>query len=325
MLFLRWTPKINTDKSIAELSNIDIGGISLWLQIRGTNKNNPIILFLHGGPGTAQIGFARKYQNELEKHFVVVNWDQRGAGLSYSSKIDSKTMNINQFISDTKEVVNYLLTHFKKEKLFLIGDSWGSLLGTKVVNKYPDLFHAYIGTGQVVNMKRNEQLAYKYTLEEAKERNDEKAIQKLEEIGLPPYDDLINSTIIRSKLTRKLGGTMYKDSLFNLFIKKMVLSTEYNIIDIYRFIKGNQFSMINIWEEIMEVNFFKEVTSFKIPIYFVLGKHDFTAPSEIAEEYYSYIDAPSKKLIWIENAAHVMQFENSRKFQEIIINKVLNS
>ena len=138
------------------------------LLIRGQNVEQPILLCCHGGPGMAQIGFIRHFQKELEKHFIVINWDQRGAGKSFSTKDFGANFTIEQFISDAKEVIQYVLKKFSKQKLFLAGHSWGSIIGLNIAHQYPQYIEAYIGIGQIVHMKQNEELLYQHLIRSAK-------------------------------------------------------------------------------------------------------------------------------------------------------------
>lgn len=158
------TPQIRDEKgkvipgSIASLEKVYIGGVKQWILIRGRSVNNPVLLFLHGGPGSAEWPLVRDYNRSLEDHFIHVYWEQRGAGKSYSKNIGN--MHIDQFISDTRELLQYLQKRVNREKVFLIGHSWGSLLGILTAEKYPELFHAYIGVGQFVSAKEQEEISY---------------------------------------------------------------------------------------------------------------------------------------------------------------------
>ena len=175
--------------NIISLEKIKIGNINQWISIRGKNTNNPILLYLHGGPGTPVMPLFRYFQAPLENYFIVVQWEQRGAGKSFSWKIPKKTMTIEQFISDLHELIEILMKRFKKEKIFLMGHSWGSVLGTYMVQRYPELFYAYIGVGQASDTIETEKIMYQFALDKSKETNNKKAIKKLEKIGLP-FDGL---------------------------------------------------------------------------------------------------------------------------------------
>ncbi|MFW9939384.1 MAG: alpha/beta fold hydrolase, partial [Candidatus Thorarchaeota archaeon] len=183
-------PILNEDgtekpNSIASMEFVKLGEIDQWILIRSHNLDNPLLLLLHGGPGSADSPLAYKFQSELEEHFIVVNYDQRGAGKSYSKKIPKESMNVEQFVSDTYNLINLLKKRFNKEKIYLVGHSWGSMLGTLLVQRYPELFYAYIGVGQVVNIIDNEIFSFQFTFKEAKKRDNKRAIKQLEKIR--PY------------------------------------------------------------------------------------------------------------------------------------------
>lgn len=324
MLFWRSTCSKNRDKnSVHELKKIEIGGIKQWILVRGKNRDNPILLFLHGGPGSAQIAVSRIYFSKLEENFVVVNWDQRGAGLSYSKDIPKDTMTVKNFINDTKELIEYLLKTYNKKKIFLVGHSWGSGLGILVTNKYPQLIEAYLGIGQIGDMQENERIAYKYVNEYAHKTNNIKAIKELQEIGEPPYNDLISSMRIRSKWTTKFGARFYKLDM-KQFKLKFLMSSEYTIADVYKFAMGSTYSIETMWEEISKLNLFNLAPELSVPVYFLLGKHDYTTPYEIAEKYFDELIAPFKEIAWFDNSAHCIHFEEPLKFEKLIIDKLAN-
>jgi len=154
------TNQIEGDNAIASLESVQIGGIEQWLSIRSEDKSNPILLYLHGGPGMGYIPLASDFSSLIEKRFVVVHWDQRGGGKTCGSDTPNSTLNIEQYLTDTFELVNYLRKRFNQQKIYLVGHSWGSVLGVKMAQGYPELFHAYVGLGQVVDMNRGETISY---------------------------------------------------------------------------------------------------------------------------------------------------------------------
>jgi len=168
--------------SITEKSKIEIGGIEQGFFIRSENPENPVILFLHGGPGSPELSMMipTEKSERLEKYFTVCWWEQRGSGLSYSNDIDKSTMTDKQMIEDTREITEYLMKRFKKDKIYLIGHSWGTYLGIKTIEKYPHLYSAYIGVGQMTDQNESEKLAYNYMLNHAKAIGDKDAIADLE-------------------------------------------------------------------------------------------------------------------------------------------------
>ena len=174
--------------SIASLEKISIGGVDQWILIRGENVNNPILFKLHGGPGQAEMATVN-YNHDLEKHFIVVEWDQRGAGKSYESINPKSAMTLNQLVEDTREISEYLLKRFNQNKLILVGHSWGSILGIMAVQKYPQLFKAFVSTGQIVNMAEGVKISYKHLIGIAKSENNDQALTELTAIGEPPFNN----------------------------------------------------------------------------------------------------------------------------------------
>ncbi len=315
--------------SVTFLEEVDIGGVKEWLVIRGKSINNPILLFIHGGPGSAEGPLVCYYNKKLEDYFIVVNWDQRGAGKSFSRKIPVETMTISQFITDTYQVVNFLRIKFNQDKIFIIGHSWGSVLGILTVQKYPQLFYAYIGVGQMVNGKENERLSFKYALDTALETNNQKAIRRLNEINSPtPYwtiekdGDWFNKFRKQRECLLKLGGCIYKEKNYNKWIKVFLEAPEYTMGDSVKWIQGNYFSTKAMWPEIMQIDLVKQVPKLEVPVYFLIGRHDYNTPFELAEEYFSQLEAPKKEFLWFDNSAHSPMYEEADKFNNVLIEKI---
>jgi pimeloyl-ACP methyl ester carboxylesterase len=314
--------------SITCLEKIKIGGLDQWLLIRGKSTNNPILLFLHGGPGSAEWPLARDYNLELENHFIIVYWEQRGAGKSYSSK--TPNMNVKQFISDTYDIVQYLRKRFNQEKIFLIGHSWGSLIGILTVQKYPEFFHAYIGIGQFVSGKEQEKISYKYVMDMAIKNNNKKAIKELNQINSPeqPYGTIdqkgkwYQQLMTQRKWLLNFGGCFYGEKNHNKWTIQFFRTPEYSVMDLIKWVQGNTFSIKTLWPEIMQHDLFKQVPKLEIPVYFLVGKHDYNTPFELVEKYFNQLAAPKKELIWFDNSAHSPMYEEAYKFNDVLIKKI---
>ena len=316
----------DVSRSIASLEKVNLGGQEQWILIRGMDITKPIILFLHGGPGTSNMCLLRKYTGELEKHFIVVTWDQRGAGKSYQAINPHSSMTIDQFVLDTGELTQSLCDRFNQQKIFLVGHSWGSLIGIFSIQKYPSLYHAYIGIGQVVNMQENEKISYDWTLEQAIKAKDNQAVKTLTEIGKPPYTgDGQKKMMTQRRLLGKYGGELYGSSkgAFPPILSSLICATEYTLFDKVNFFKGIFASNNLLWQELLTINLNKQVLSFEVPIYFALGRHDYEVPSVLSEQYFEIIEAPKKELIWFENSAHFANTEENEKFDDLLINHVL--
>lgn len=310
----------NSPKHIDVIENIEIGGVNQWVSLRSEDTTKPLILFLHGGPGTAQIAFSRKTQCALEKDFIVVNWDQRGAGKSYSSKLKVEDMQIERFVLDAVEVVEYLLKRFNQEKLFLVGHSWGSIIGAYLAAKRPDLLWAYVGIGQVTDMERGELLSYQFTLEEAKRIENQKAIRELEHIGEPPYANLKAGGIQR-KWLGKFGGQTVNGTTIGMVIKN-ITARDLGVMGLVKFIQGSMFSLKHLEEQLNKANLFHDVTEIKVPVFFCCGRRDYNVPFELAVEYLEKLKAPHKEVIWFEHSAHSPNFEEPAVFNQFCLTKL---
>jgi pimeloyl-ACP methyl ester carboxylesterase len=333
LLAPRHTPKINGDNAIAELFPIPINGVNQWLLIRGADTTKPILLFLHGGPGSAQIAIMRNFQKDLERYFIVVQWDQRGAGLSGLVPVEEATFNKEQFIADGLEVTNYLRNRFNKEKIFLVGHSWGSGLGYIMAVRHPEYFHAFAGLGQM--SRDGEKLAYAETLKTAEKNNHQIAINELIELGAPPYLRLPNikgtlhqanpgnialsGMLIRYKWSEALGGDAKYINIRNLIVKELIFSSEYKLTDAFAWIKQKARSINLTYEECnQDLDLFSEGLVFKIPVYFLLGKWDLLTVPSGAVALMEAIEAPQKELFWFD-AAHEIHWENPAEYQKVII------
>lgn len=291
-----------------------IGGIKQYFFIQSSLCDAPVILFLHGGPGTAQIQFARKLQKYLVDDFIVIDWDQRGSGRSYNKKIPKESMTINQFVSDAEEVIDIMLRQFHKDKLILVGHSWGSIIGFKLAQKIPEKIACYIGMGQVINMKEGELISYAFTLSEAKKRSDNKAIEALLKIGEPPYKRVQDGGIQRD-LLGKYHGITYDGSGIKKIFKYLSLR-DTNPIEFIKFIKGIIFSLTTLENEQMLVNFENDDLPDSLPIYFFYGIVDYNVPFELVERFVNKKNKANIKLVRFEKSGHLPNFEEPELFAE---------
>ncbi|WP_066498109.1 alpha/beta fold hydrolase [Abyssisolibacter fermentans] len=325
VFFPTFTFKIRDDNfkvvnnSIAELTKVKIGGVDQCIMMRGVNEDNPIILFLHGGPGYPFISYARRFQSQLEQNFVVVNWDQRGSGKSYRANIDENSMNQEQLEQDTIELIDYLCDRFNKEKIYIVGHSWGTVLGIETIQNAPEKIIAYIGIGQVVDDIEGEKLSYDYVLEKATKENNQKALKELKEIGKPPYKNSKKDTFVQREWLKKYGGYELEVKTVHEIIKGVLLSPEYSWFDGVRFIRGNLFSIETLFVNREKADFREKYKEFDVPVYFCAGRYDYNTPSALVEEYYNIIKAPKKNFYWFENSAHEPHLAEEEKFAGIMM------
>ena len=307
---------------ISQLDKVILGGIEQWILVRGIDEQNPIILFLHGGPGLPMMPFHQHFQNDIEKMYLVVHWDQRGTGKSYSQNIPSQSMNLSQILADAHDLVLLLKHRYGKEKIYLAGHSWGTIIGMNLINLYPEDFYGFISIGQVVDFAQSLNISYNFALMKAKEKRDEEAINELIEIGEPPFneDDGVLSMILKN--VGRFGGRMHNEINFPSIAKKC---QEYTENDIENIPKGLDFSDKYLWKEVIKTNMMDNLIELKVPIYFVCGRYDYITPTILIEEYHNKITAPFKKLIILENSAHYPYIEEPDKFSQVIIDVLKNN
>jgi pimeloyl-ACP methyl ester carboxylesterase len=310
--------------SISTLERIPLGGVEQWIQIRGADVNNPVLLVLHGGPGFAMTAWTDLYQRpELERTFTVVNWDQRGAGKSYSPDLTASDMTVAKLVADTLQLTELLRHRFGQDKIFLTGHSWGSALGFLAVQQRPELYHAYIASAEAVTWNRRQQMSYDWVLEQARNAGDTDIVTALE--ALDPFDPT-NPEHLAVKdglLDRYRGGDIYTPGLWDEYLAYAFegRSPYYTEAEITTYLAGMELSNKTLGAEMAasDYDLFRDFPVSAIPIHFLVGRHDHSTPGELAQEYYQFLQAPAKSFTWFENSGHTLMFdEPDRWAQELI-------
>jgi pimeloyl-ACP methyl ester carboxylesterase len=291
--------------NIAKLERVIIGGVPQWVLMRGYSTRNPLILFLHGGPGMPSMYLAHAFQRSLEKNFVIIHWDRRGAGKSYSEGIPPETVRVSQEIADTRELVNLLRAKFGQSRILLIGHSYGSYLGMIVLQRFPELFYAYIGIGQLAySDERNSDAQDEWLKAKAKETNNRQLLEQLE-TGVP---------IDREKWLFRFGGELHRKKSFTSLLWIGLLAPEYSIMDVLRVRKGVSFTHKNLKYDMIDGNLIDTVGRVDVPVYFFSGRYDYTDPFEFSQEYLNRLQAPRKEMVWFEESAHFPFLEEPNRF-----------
>ena len=308
---------------INSLQKITLGGVEQWLLIRGWDRSNPVLLFLHGGPGAPLFSYARKigFDTGLEKHFVMVYWEQRGTGKSFSLSLPDESMTVRQFVSDCYKLSDFLCDQFKVKKIYLVGRSWGSLIGLLTVNIHPELFHAFIGIGQLVHPLRNDSLSYNYTVQLVRRYGTAADIKDVKSIGYPPYN---RDQVLRQRkwLTKFEQIQMReKPDRHRYDYRTQLLSTpEYSLSDVLLMGIDPLYSFKHLWnEQFYRINLFEQVPEIGVPVYFLQGRYDYFSPGELVVKYYNRLQAPNgKRLIWFEASGHEPEFTEPEKFRDVL-------
>lgn len=328
-LFRGRTPTIrsNTNRSIASLEAIRLGGVDQWMTIRGHDRENPILLYVHGGPGMSDMGAIRHFLPSLEEHFTVVHWSQRGAGKSYSSRIPAESMKIGQFVADLESLTRHLLHRFGQQKLFLVGQSWGTLLCMRLIKQTPELFYAYVGVNQVVDRAQEELISYRAALDLALKRGVRKAVTQLEALGEPVAGVFatLEGTLVHKTWTRTMRMITFDPKCFMALGKTMALNPELTVTEILNMFRGLRWNMELLWREFCQANLFDEIHAVEVPVYFVAGQHDTITNPDLQAQYLDQLQAPRKEYVLFERSGHLACYEEPERFCAVMLKALLEN
>jgi pimeloyl-ACP methyl ester carboxylesterase len=308
--------------SVATLEPVTLGGVRQWILMRGRRADAPLLLKLHGGPGQAEMATVG-LNGLLEADFVVVEWDQRGAGKSGPSVEPTAAMNLGQLVADTIELTEYLTRRFGQRHLIVVGHSWGSVLGLMAVQRRPDLFSAYVSTGLIAHFGEGQQAAYRFLVEEARRRDAPKALAELTSLGAPPYV----GTDARAKWGRcarwlgEFGAVWHSSEKFDR-VGWMLSAVEYSWPEKLRYNRAAARSFELLYGELQSVNLFETVPQVQVPVFFAEGRYDQLAPVEVARRYFDRLVAPAKEWVLFDNSAHFPQWEERERFHQLLVDTV---
>ena len=313
------------DGSIAEKAFINVNGVKQGMFIKSKNRENPVLLILHGGMPVYFL--TRKYPTGLEDIFTVVWYEQRGFGLSFNRRNATKSTNLQQILSDTKEVTNYLRNRFNKEKIYLMGHSGGTFIGMHMVSLEPDLFYAYIGIAQMSNQLKSEKLAYEYMLKKYTEAGNKKMVKKLEE---SPVADKIPAEYLklRDKAMHNLGigTTRHMSSIITGIFIPSLLCNDYTFVEKINLWRAKAQSGVHpLWGAILSDDLTQSITEVNTPVYFCHGIYDYTVSYKLAKEYFESLKAPLKRFYSFENSAHSPIFEEPERMKQIMNDIILET
>lgn len=311
--------------SLSEKVFVTINGVKQGMFIQSKDVSNPVLLYLHGG--MPDYFLTKQYPTGLEDYFTVVWWEQRGSGMSYSADIPRESMTMEQLISDTLAVTNYLRQHFEKEKIYIMGHSGGTFIGIQAAAQAPELYHAYLGEAQMSYQLKSEQLAYDYMLEQFKLNGNTKMVQRLEENPVTLTGGTPAGHIqLRDPAMHSLGiGTTHDmhSVITGIFIPSLLIQ-DYSFMEKVNLWRGKSQAGVSIvWDEMLVTDLSEKVPELDIPVYFFHGIHDYTCSYTLARELFEKIHAPVKAFYTFENSAHSPMFEEPEKMQQIILGNVL--
>jgi pimeloyl-ACP methyl ester carboxylesterase len=305
---------IVADKGVEERIAVDIGGVKQWITVRGRNRDNPILLVIHGGPASPEMPTDWMLQDGWEDYFTVVQWDQRGSGKTYGANdpaVVGPTLSLDRIVDDAGELVQYLRKTYGKDKVFVLGHSWGSLVGLSLAHKHPEWLYAYVGMGQVISGVENERVGYRLTMEAAQAAGNTQAVNELKSIAPYPEKDgsmPLEKINLERKWSVTYGGLTWNHHDLDFYYDMAKLSPDYAMSDVQNIDKGSALSLPRLLPDLLGFNY-TNVTDFKCPIIIFAGRHDFTTPSEVTAAWLKRVHAPSKKIVWFEDSAHMMAVE----------------
>lgn len=308
---------IDTTKGIDDASFVTIGNIQQWTTVRGSDRTNPLLMFVHGGPGEATNMWSFPFFREWEKYFTVVQWDQRGAGKTFgkSGRESTPDMTRERIAQDGVEVAEYLRKRYGKRQVIVVGHSWGTVVGLRMIQIKPELFAAYVGTGQVADETRGYTAAYEALLVRARADHNKQAIEELMRVGPPPYSSGQGYQVQRRWSNRFEGADRFLPSTIGLSLE----APGYSVADLNDLLAGELFSGDHLVSHTTTMSGFG--LKFKIPIFFFEGTDDFTTPTELARQYMQTLIAPHKEYVAIEGG-HFAVFMHSDQFLQQLLSKV---
>lgn len=306
-----FTPYIRGENSISELKKVDINGANLEVMIRGSNRNNPVLMFVHGGPCCSEIPYVRKYQENLEKDFTIVHYDQRGSGKSYEFGEDYSTVTATTHMDDLIALTEYIKKYLGKKQVILIGHSYGTYIATLSVAHRPDLYQAYVGIGQMSNTIESEMNSLEKCITAAENQKDARYLKSLE----TEISD--GESITPRSYVRKYGFAARKIDDNADYLKGFLFGTEYNLLDAIRFYSASVKYQDTLVLEALNNPVTDIVTEINVPVYFVMGKYDGMTSPEIAEQYLCNMTGEgTKEFILFDESAHYPQFEEEERFNQ---------
>jgi pimeloyl-ACP methyl ester carboxylesterase len=297
---------------------VSIGGIEQWVQIGEVVPGHPVLLYLHGGPGGTSVPAAAAWK-PWEAHFTVVHWDQRGAGRTFrkNGETGCGRLTIERMVQDGIEVVEFLTARLNVPKILLVGHSWGSALAVYMLKRRPDLFSAYVGTGQLVNMQLNEEYNYRRQLEQAERLGNQEALQVLHVMGPPPYSDWNSLQTLREWTDRLAegGGDPVQP-------RPTPIAPDFTAEEVPSMLQGAEFSRRELLPQLNAIDLPSAGLTFELPIFFFEGTHDQQTPMELAEQYLASISAPHKELVPFENCHHFVVMNRPEAFLQELLARV---
>lgn len=296
LFFVCLMPLVTIGGKINSSETVEIGGIKQWITLKGEDDHAPVLLFLHGGPGNSAISYADRFTKELQKHFVVVQWDQRESGQTRVLNTSDHSLTVSLFVSDAIALIEYLTVKFSQPKIYLVGHSWGGYLGLRVAAERPDLLKGYFAMSPMINQLQSERLSLQAMQDNANKENNKEAMAELSQIEVP-FKNGEQLFYHRKWLSKLMGSTTPGRERVEEWAT----------------------TWLALFNEASQTNFFEFAPELKCPVYFLIGSNDYQTHFSLAESYYQQVVCKEKKLYWFTDSAHNPHLTESVKFQKIVV------
>lgn len=311
--------------SISSMETVNLNGRDQWVTIRGYSEDLPVLLFLAGGPGGSELAMTRRYLGELEQHFLIVNWDQPGTGKSYQAA-DFASITPDQYVLDGIALTEYLRERFNESKIYLFGESWGSILGVWMAQQHPELFHAFVSTGQMVDIVENDTQMYVLAIDLLTAEGRTEAAERLRLNGAPPYDSDVligNFMAMNNVLNDYMAAHAYGEGTNHNLMLDSLAAPEYGLLDKLYWLLGLHDVFVTVYPQIYDLDLRTQASQLDIPVYFIQGRWDVNSSNSLLQEYHDLLEAPRKQLIWFEESAHNPSWDEPAHFVDVMVNTVL--
>jgi pimeloyl-ACP methyl ester carboxylesterase len=313
--------------SIASLEQVRINGSDQWIEIRAWSPDKPVLLSIPGGPGQSDLALSRPTLGTLAKDFVVVSWDQRGIGKSYAS-FDPNKLTTRQAVADTITLTNYLRRRFDERKIFLFGESGGSVIGVLAVQQHPELYHGWIGSGQMVNPLETDRRIYRGLLAYAATHHDSGLASTLHGYGPPPYRSVFSYAYVMTQYDKLAGDytepKAYTDALNKAGVGPFgVMGSEYTLPEKMNVVRGLIDTFSVIYPQWQTIDFQRTAEQLRVPVYLFTGAHELAARRDLALAWYEKLHAPIKHLYNYPDAGHATAFEHFQDLHRIMLHTVM--
>ncbi len=306
--------------SIAALESLELGGQRQWVVTRGRSVGAPLLLFLAGGPGISELGWVRTFDAALEDHFVVVTWEQRGAGKSFRVRGRNRdALTPAAFVADTIALTERLRARFAQERVLLVGHSWGSLVGALAAARRPDLFSAFVGVGQLVAPTDNDRNLWHWARREATVQGRGPLRRRLARLGPPPWHGPLAAWRYTALSTAALLLDPYPPNPYTRRPVRTAMATpEYTFRDRCAYLPSMLRGLNVTYPQVADVDLRRDVASLGVPVTVVMGAHDHETSPALAREWLDGLDAPRRRYVTFDASGHAPCFEEPERFVALV-------